>query len=175
MGITVFFYNPNIHPYREFRKRLANVRDYCNAQGVAALYNEEYDLEKFLRAVLGKPVPERCGVCYAIRLDETARTAREKALDAFSTTLLVSPHQHREAIKAAGQAAGETGIARHTRKLATWGSTCRATAGAFSAKRSATGPGNAAHYNGDCRHSRMIKKRRESLSIQPQSRGDTQH
>jgi predicted adenine nucleotide alpha hydrolase (AANH) superfamily ATPase len=105
MGITVFFYNPNIHPYREFRKRLANVRDYCNAQGVAALYNEEYDLEKFLRAVLGKPVPERCGVCYAIRLDETARTAREKALDAFSTTLLVSPHQHREAIKAAGQAA----------------------------------------------------------------------
>lgn len=104
----VFFYNPNVHPYREFRKRLTSVKDCCNAQGIAALYNEEYDLEKFLRAVLGRHVPERCGVCYAMRLDETARMAREKGINAFSTTLLVSPHQHHEAIKAAGQTASRT-------------------------------------------------------------------
>lgn len=104
MEVVVFFYNPNIHPYQEFRKRLVCVKDYCNAQGIAAIYNEEYELESFLGAVLGKQVPERCSACYALRLNETARVAQEKELDAFSTTLLVSPYQHHEAIKAAGLA-----------------------------------------------------------------------
>lgn len=104
--VVVFFYNPNVHPYREFRKRLVCVKEYCHGQGIAALYDEQYELESFLSAVLGKQAPERCRVCYGLRLNETARVAKEKGIDAFSTTLLVSPYQHQEEIKAAGFEAG---------------------------------------------------------------------
>ena len=99
--ITGFFYNPNIHPFREFQKRKDSLRGYAESQGLEIIFSEHYDLEYFLE----KTAPwdgERCRVCYRIRLEETAREARSRGLEAFTTTLLYSRYQKHDWIKDAG-------------------------------------------------------------------------
>jgi predicted adenine nucleotide alpha hydrolase (AANH) superfamily ATPase len=63
-------------------------------------------LDRFTQAVGGE-IAKRCAYCYAIRLDETARTAKEQGFAAFSTTLTVSPYQNHELIRQIGEKAGK--------------------------------------------------------------------
>ena len=46
-GIYVdgFFYNPNIHPYAEFKKRLEALEDYARAQELKLASEVGYDIE----------------------------------------------------------------------------------------------------------------------------------
>lgn len=101
-----FFFNPNIHPYKEFSKRLDTLTAYAAAIELPLIVDGRYLLEDFLTAVL-QPDRLRCEVCYEMRLQETARQARLCGCDAFTTTLLVSPYQKHELILQAGEAAGK--------------------------------------------------------------------
>lgn len=96
------FYNPNIHPYREYRKRLDTLTEYSNQCGLRVTYEEEYNLEEFLRntAFRGK---DRCRYCYFDRLQRTAQNAREGRYDGFTTTLLYSKFQNHAMIKEIGE------------------------------------------------------------------------
>jgi len=105
--ITGFFYNPNIMPYREFRRRLTAFKQYAEKEGIPANIDENYSLEFMLKNYLERGNLPRCRVCYDIRLRETARIASEKGFDGFSTTLTVSPFQDHELIKQAGEQAAE--------------------------------------------------------------------
>ncbi len=106
-----FFYNPNIHPLIEFRKRLKAFEVYAEREGLDAELDSEYGLVRFLEQV-GPTGSGRCPVCYRERLGRTARLAAERGADAFSTTMIASPHQDHDAIRAAGeQAAAEFGVA----------------------------------------------------------------
>jgi predicted adenine nucleotide alpha hydrolase (AANH) superfamily ATPase len=100
---VVFFYNPNIHPYREFRKRLLALKNYCEEEGISAIYDESYGLELFLKEFFENREKKRCEVCYWLRLGRTAAVAAEKGFDAFSTTLLSSPHQDHDLICHVGE------------------------------------------------------------------------
>jgi len=103
---TAFFYNPNIHPLLEFRKRLKATQVFCERERVPLIACEAYGLEEFLQALAGRHSgPERCAVCYGLRLEAAARCAAEKGFPRFTTTLLVSPHQDREAVCRLGHAA----------------------------------------------------------------------
>ena len=104
-GVVAFFYNPNIMPYREFRKRLTAVRDYTDAHHIPAIIDEHYTLECMLRQYMERGSISRCRVCYNVRLGEAARVAAEKGFEAFTTTLLVSPYQYHDEIRMAGDAA----------------------------------------------------------------------
>jgi hypothetical protein len=74
------------------------------------IYRDEYLLEEFLRSVSHR-VKERCQYCYSVRLEATAREAKENAFDAFSTTLLQSTHQNHDLIReTGGHLAREIGI-----------------------------------------------------------------
>jgi len=107
---TIFFFNPNIHPYREFRKRLASLKEYISQTNAKSIIDEDYRLDWFLQKIVGSG-EERCRICYTLRLQETARVAKEKGYDAFSTTLLVSIHQNHKAIKEIGErVAKDTGL-----------------------------------------------------------------
>jgi len=97
-----FWYNPNIHPYQEYKARRDTLKDYAAAIGMELLIREEYGLRPFVRAVAAD-LDHRCGWCYSRRLEETARYAAEHGFPAFSTTLLVSPYQDHEGIVAAGE------------------------------------------------------------------------
>jgi predicted adenine nucleotide alpha hydrolase (AANH) superfamily ATPase len=105
-----FFYNPNIHPYQEYQRRLEAVREYEKEVAIQVIYRDEYDLEEFLRGVAFRE-DERCRFCYHLRLEATAQVAKRGKFDTFTTTLLHSKHQNHDLIKAIGEQVGnEQGV-----------------------------------------------------------------
>ncbi len=111
--ITGFWYNPNIHPYMEYKSRLDALKMLAENIKLDLVVEDEYGLKKFVRMVKDD-LDYRCEKCYSDRLYKTARKAKELGFDAFSTTLLVSPYQKHERIKALAFAIGkEIGIPFH--------------------------------------------------------------
>lgn len=102
-SIAGFFYNPNIHPYAEYRQRKATVEDYSRKIGFSVVFGK-YDVENFFRALSGNEEPAtRCRICWRMRLEETANFAKLNEFDAFTTTLLVSPYQDQDELKQIGK------------------------------------------------------------------------
>ncbi len=107
--IVSFFYNPNIHPFREYRERYLAVLDYCRAEGLA-VRTGPYEMERFLQEVSHR-VDTRCERCFELRLRAAAAEARRLGIGEFTTTLLVSPYQDQALIRRAGEeAAIENGV-----------------------------------------------------------------
>jgi len=105
-----FFYNPNIHPYLEYAKRLAAVREFAGRTGVAVTVRDGYDLDEFLVRVAGKG-RNRCEQCYRMRLDAAGAAARAEGFGLFTTTLLYSRHQKHDLIRGvAKEMAWEHGV-----------------------------------------------------------------
>ena len=97
---TLFWYNPNIHPFMEYKTRRDCLKDYASMVGAKLIVNEDYGLDEFCRNVIND-IPGRCvNYCYRKRIGETVRFAVENGYDAFTTTLLVSPYQKHEELKA---------------------------------------------------------------------------
>ena len=105
--LTGFFYDPNIHPYSEYRLRYLDVKRSCKTLGIE-LIEGEYDYENWLEAVRGlEKEPEkgeRCSVCFDKRFDVSAHKALEMGEKKFTTTLLVSPLKSQEQLKVSGDA-----------------------------------------------------------------------
>ena len=109
-AVTAFWYNPNIHPYTEYRSRRNTLTEHAAAIHLPVLLKDEYGLRPFLQTV-GTDFDNRCENCYRTRLEETARTAAENGFDAFTTTLLISPYQNHELIiKVANEVAANHGV-----------------------------------------------------------------
>jgi four helix bundle protein len=100
--VTGYFFNPNIHPYQEYQKRLDALKQYSERVGLNVIYRDEYLLEEFLKNVSHR-VKERCQYCYEVRLESTAQEAKKMFFDGFSTTLLQSSHQNHALIKETGE------------------------------------------------------------------------
>jgi hypothetical protein len=98
MSPTGYFYNPNIHPYTEYKKRLDTVRDFSLRTGLEVLVRDGYDLDQFLCRVAGKGAL-RCEQCYRMRLDAAGAAAKEKGFTLFTTSLLYSKHQKHDLIR----------------------------------------------------------------------------
>jgi len=96
--VVGYFYNPNIHPYKEFSRRRDTAREFADKTGLTLVVDDRYTLDDFLRRILAAP-EGRCEVCYELRLRQVARYAKANAFDCFSSTLLVSPYQQHEVIK----------------------------------------------------------------------------
>ena len=119
--LTVFFYNPNIVSIEEYEKRLEELRRLIlcynkESNFEIALVEGEYSPSSFYSAVKGleqcKEGGERCFACFALRLRESARLAKECGMDYFTTTLTISPLKNAEKINEIGQIiATEEGIA----------------------------------------------------------------
>jgi hypothetical protein len=92
-----YFYNPNIHPYREFKKRLNSLQDLAEKTNLPLHIDNEYGLNEYLRKVVFNE-KKRCLLCYNMRLERTAKQAAKIRADAFSSTLLYSRYQNHEAI-----------------------------------------------------------------------------
>jgi len=151
----LYWYNPNIHPFTEYRSRLDSLRSFAEARELSLVVEDDYGLRsfvstvendiyigfsnntsrflsqssrrhegrrkirklrsslcasvRFVREKWGRklahmtPVARRCAFCYRLRLEKTAALAVEKGCDAFSTTLLISPHQNHELIREIGE------------------------------------------------------------------------
>ncbi len=104
--LTGYFYDPNIHPYSEYRLRLLDVQRSCRMLGID-LVEGEYDYEGWLEAVRGlENEPEkgaRCDFCFDNRLESTAQKAQELGERRITTTLLTSPKKSIEQLNEAGR------------------------------------------------------------------------
>lgn len=96
--ITVFYYNPNISPKEEYEKRVEEMKRLISEmkfQYPVKLVEGSYHPEEFYAMAKGlEEIPEggeRCFRCYRMRLEETARLAKEGGYDYFTTTLTISP------------------------------------------------------------------------------------
>ncbi len=108
--VTGFWYNPNIHPFTEYRNRLEALRYLEGIEGFPVIYKDSYELEKYLKKVIDD-LDNRCRNCYELRLFKTAEVARKEGFDRFSTTLLVSPYQKHSLINEVGEkVAKEIGV-----------------------------------------------------------------
>lgn len=111
---TLYFYNPNIQPLIEFRRRLKSVQVLADRERLDLRVDDRYDPKEFLQRTAPWTPPDRCRVCWRMRLAETARLAAAEGFTAMTTTLLASTHQDHEAIRAIGQEeAAARGIAFH--------------------------------------------------------------
>lgn len=108
--IDLFYYNPNISPYSEYEKRIAELKRLVMEMplnGETAIIEGKYDVERFDGITNGlEMLPEggeRCFKCYRLRMEEAAKTAAEQGYDYFTTTLSISPHKNAEKINEIGQ------------------------------------------------------------------------
>ncbi len=108
--LTVFYFNPNIHPREEYELRKENQKKVCEIMGVPFIEGD-YDPQLYYAVCKGlEAAPEggeRCKACFRLRMEETARLAKDSAFDCFDTTLSVSPHKNYDAISEAGHRAEE--------------------------------------------------------------------
>jgi hypothetical protein len=107
MDVAGYFYNPNIHPLTEFRKRLITLENFAHISLLPLTIDNEYNLEDFLRGSLdhGK---DRCLFCYRTRLDKAFQKAVDDRVDAVTTTLLYSKYQRHDNIKEIGEELADT-------------------------------------------------------------------
>lgn len=107
--ITVFYFNPNITESEEYNLRLNEQKRFiAEAYGdkIKIIEGRYKSVEFFLKAEGLQKEPEggkRCEMCFAMRLFETAKTAKEKEFDYFCSTLSVSPHKNAEVINSIGE------------------------------------------------------------------------
>lgn len=112
--ITVYYFNPNISPKAEFDKRYAEQKRLIEAlpsKHPIKLVCGEYDYNDFLKIAKGyEKVPEggeRCFRCYRMRLESTAKLAKEQGFDYFCTTLSISPLKNSQKINEIGYEVAE--------------------------------------------------------------------
>ncbi|MBR3161180.1 MAG: epoxyqueuosine reductase QueH [Bacilli bacterium] len=107
--ITIFYYNPNIAPYEEYLKRkdeqIALIKKMEKRNNLNIVYCD-YDNDIYEKKIKGlENEPEkgnRCKVCFRLRLEKTAITAKRDGFDFFGTTLTVSPYKNAQLINEIG-------------------------------------------------------------------------
>ena len=96
---VVYWYNPNIHPYKEYEARKNCLKEYTKSIEVKAIFEDEYGLKDFCKNTIND-LENRCtNYCYKVRLEKTVQYAKQNGYDTFTTTLFVSPYQKHEQLK----------------------------------------------------------------------------
>ena len=96
---TLYWYNPNIHPYKEYEARRDCLKVYSQKINIEAIFDDEYGLDEFCKNVSGS-IETRCvDYCYPVRLRKTFEYAKEHGYTHVTTTLLYSIYQKHEYIK----------------------------------------------------------------------------
>jgi len=113
--VTAYFYNPNIHPQEEYKRRREAVRQICSEASLPFVEGE-YQPESWFTVIAKecnfdfKNEPEggrRCPVCFKMRLEESARYAHENGFEWLATTLTMGRNKKAEVINPIGQAAAQ--------------------------------------------------------------------
>jgi len=104
--LTGYFYNPNIHPKREYYLRLEEMKKLAERLNLQLVW-DEYDVDRWFALTRDlKDEPEggrRCEVCFRMRLERAADYAKANGFDIFTTVLTVSPHKKAEVINRIGE------------------------------------------------------------------------
>ena len=105
--LTGFWYNPNIHPFTEYRMRRNTVQEYARLVGMPLELRDEYALRPFIRTV-AKDIQNRCVKCYSMRLFAAAQFAAQQGYEGFTSSLFISPYQKHDLLIQTAREAAET-------------------------------------------------------------------
>jgi predicted adenine nucleotide alpha hydrolase (AANH) superfamily ATPase len=108
--VSGFFYNPNIHPQEEYDLRLEETRKVAAALGFEIIEGPYDDSRWHNITAKFKNEPEkgrRCDVCYALRLEKTAKKGAELRFDAFTTVMSLSPWKKADVMNKIGKMFGQ--------------------------------------------------------------------
>lgn len=95
----IYWFNPNIHPYKEYEARLNALKELSNIMNFNLIVEDNYGLDEFCKQV-SDIISARCvNYCYPVRLRRVFEYAKENGYDAVSTTLLYSIYQKHDFIK----------------------------------------------------------------------------
>lgn len=93
LDITIFFYNPNIHPIKEYRLRKDENIRYAEKLGIEFI-DADYDVQEWFKRAKGLEwEPEkgkRCTMCFDMRFERTALHAHENGFNVFTSSLGIS-------------------------------------------------------------------------------------
>jgi predicted adenine nucleotide alpha hydrolase (AANH) superfamily ATPase len=107
-AVTIYFYNPNIHPREEYMRRRDELMRWCDQIAGIECVVADYEPNKWMEQVSGlEHEPERgrrCNRCFRLRLQAAAIYARAHRFDVFTTVLSISPHKRHTRINRLGQA-----------------------------------------------------------------------
>lgn len=111
--ITIYYYNPNISPIEEFKKRVDEQKRLIKELPVKNkidFIEGNYDNDLYEKIITGlekeKEGGTRCFLCYRMRLENTACLAKEKGFDYFTTTLSISPYKNSKVLNEIGEELG---------------------------------------------------------------------
>ncbi len=108
--LSALWYNPNIHPYIEHQNRLEAMQYLAKELDFPLIITDGYDIIEYFRRVTGHEA-RRCRYCFHLRLQKTAETAVRLGFAAFTSSLLISPHQKHDLLFEIGNnLTEETGI-----------------------------------------------------------------
>ena len=96
---TLYWFNPNIHPYKEYQARRDCLKEYSKSIGIEAIFEENYGLDEFCKNVVNDLTGRCKNYCYPVRLEQTFKYAKENGYDTVTTTLLYSIYQNHDYIK----------------------------------------------------------------------------
>ena len=96
---TLFWYNPNIHPFQEYKARKNCLIEYASKIGIKLESIDEYGLDDFCKNVVNNLEGRCVNYCYSVRLRKTFEYAKEHGYDTVTTTLLYSIYQKHDYIK----------------------------------------------------------------------------
>lgn len=105
---TIYFYNPNIHPDKEYLIRKDENIRFADKLGVPII-DADYDKENWFERVTGlEDEPERgirCTTCFDMRFEKTALYAHENNFPVISSTLAISRWKDMQQINGCGERA----------------------------------------------------------------------
>ena len=104
--VSALWYNLNIHPYMEHQHRLEAMKSLAQEVNLPLIITEGYDVIDYFRQVAGHE-SQRCQYCFRLRLLKTAETAQQRGFNAFTTSLLISPHQKHDRLRETGNKISE--------------------------------------------------------------------
>lgn len=105
INYTIFFYNPNIHPEKEYLLRKDENMLFAQKLGIPFV-DADYDKDNWFERAKGMEYePERgkrCTMCFDMRFDRTALYAHEHGFKVISSTLGISRWKNMEQINDCG-------------------------------------------------------------------------
>ena len=108
--VTVFYYNPNIYPEEEYEIRKNEQKRFLKEKQIPFIEGD-YIPKNYYSAIKGleneQEGGKRCYKCYEMRMEKTAKKAKDEGFEYFCTTLSVSPHKNSEYVNKIGKELSE--------------------------------------------------------------------
>lgn len=102
--IMGYWFNPQIHPYSEYRKRFLMHQLYAVLEDLPMIYLEGYPVGKYLDGYpAAKGKPDICNYCFHHVLDKVAAYAKRLEMPYFTSTWCADPGINQKVLKKTGE------------------------------------------------------------------------